>query len=88
MARSPRDTKSILPGSHLDLDWGRASGVGEAVVFGGSHALILAPERLGPGTRIRVSRPELDTPSDYAVTWCAESEHQGRFKIALEAVRS
>jgi len=86
LARPARDTRSILPGSRIDLDWGRASGVGEAVVFGGSHALILAPERLGPGTRIRVSQPELAGPSDYAVTWCAESDHKGRFKMALEAV--
>lgn len=86
MAR-PSTTKNIPPGSRVDLDWGRASGVGEAVVFGGAHALILAPEPLGPGTRIRVSDPEEKAvASDYSVRWCGDADPLGRFKLALEAL--
>jgi len=86
VTRIPHTTKNIPPGSRIDLDWGRARGVGEAVVFGGAHALILAPERLEPGSRIRVHDPQLLAASDYSVRWCGDADPQGRFKLALEAL--
>jgi len=85
MVRSSRKTASIPPGSTVTLEWGDARGVGEAVVFGGNHGLILATEGLPPGTRVSLTRPETGASTLYSVSWCGQAG-AGRFKLALEAV--
>lgn len=86
MTSLPRQTATIPPGSTVTLRWGDARSVGEAVVFGGNRGLIIASERLAPGTRISLTRPETGASTLYAVSWCGQADAGGRFKLALEAV--
>ena len=49
---SKHPTRSMVPGTPLDIDWGAGRCQGKAIVVGMEHALVLSPEQLDPGTSL------------------------------------
>jgi len=81
-----RPTSTIPPGTPLALDWGAAKCGAEAIVVGGSHALVLAPSKLKPGTVLQVENKLTGEKARFSVVWCGDEDRDGRRKLGLQIV--
>jgi len=86
LSSSRHPTRNMVPGTPLNLDWGRGRCRAKAIVVGVEHALVLSPQTLSPGTCLEIENDDTGEKARFSVAWCGTADADGHCKLGLQIV--